>query len=373
MIVGIDASRATTLQRTGTEHYAYQLIQALIPLARAGGHQLRLYFNQAPAPGLFAEAAHVTLHPIPFPRLWTHARLATELRRQPPDVFFTPAHVIPFTWRGRSVATVHDLGYHYFPQAHTRRQLAYLRWSTALNARRSRRLIADSQTTAADLARFYQADRKKIVVVYPGLAPIAAVTDPRRLAAARQQYGLAERYLLYIGTLQPRKNLGRLVRAYAIYASGNDAAPQLVLAGRPGWLAQTILDEIARLPLPVRERIHLTGFVAEADKAALLSGAVALLFPSLYEGFGFPVLEAQACGLPVLGANSSSLPEVAGEAALLVDPLDTGALAAAIERIVNDEPLRRELIARGPANAARFTWGKAAAQALAVLEEAAGD
>lgn len=368
MLIGIDASRAVTAQRTGTEAYAYRLIQALIPLTADKGHRLRLYFNQAPPSHLFPETEHVEKRVIPLPRLWTHLRLAWELQRRPPQVFFTPAHVIPFTYRGRSVATVHDLGYHHFPQAHTRRQLAYLRWSTRHNGRRSCRVIVDSKATKADLVRFDAIDPAKVDVIYPGIDPdLEPVTDADRLGAVQQKYNLAPPYLLFIGTLQPRKNLVRLIRAYA----ASDVPQQLVLAGKTGWLAQPILDEISRLPPSVAERIRLPGFVADADKTALISGATALLYPSLYEGFGFPVLEAQACGTAVLCANSSSLPEVAGDAALMVDPLDTAALTTAIQRISTDSDLRHELVPKGLVNAERFRWQKTATQVLTTLEKAA--
>jgi glycosyltransferase involved in cell wall biosynthesis len=372
MVIGVDASRAAAGQRTGTEAYAYYLIQALIPLAQTRGHQLRLYFNRPPAANLFPHSAHVRPVIIPFPRLWTHLRLAWELRRRPPDLFFTPAHVIPFGFRGRGVATIHDLGYLHFPEAHTPGQLAYLRLATIHNAERGQRVIADSQATKEDLIRFHQIDPAKIEVVYPGLAPgLAQVTDRDKLAAVWQKYGITPPYFLYLGTLQPRKNLVRLVQAYAAYAETlpPDERPQLVLAGKAGWLSDPILAEVWKRALP----IVITGFVDEENKPALLSGAIALLFPSLYEGFGFPVLEAQACGTAVLCSNSSSLPEVAGEAALLVDPHDMSALAAAIQRMAKDETLRAELVAKGFANIKRFTWEETAGRVLAVLEGVANE
>jgi glycosyltransferase involved in cell wall biosynthesis len=219
MLIGIDASRAVTAQRTGTEAYAYRLIQALVPLTADKRLPLRLYFNQAPPSHLFPETEHVEQKVIPLPRLWTHLRLAWELRQQPPHLFFTPAHVIPLTYRGRSVATVHDLGYHHFPQAHTRLQLAYLRWSTRHNGRRSSRVIADSNATKADLVRFDAVDPNKVDMVYPGIDPdLEPVTDANRLGVVQQKYNLTPPYLLFIGILQPRKNLARIIRAYA--ASG---------------------------------------------------------------------------------------------------------------------------------------------------------
>ena len=373
MIIGIDASRAVTAQRTGTEAYAFFLIQALIPLAAERGHQLRLYFNQPPPPNLFPQADCVTYIVIPFPRLWTHLRLALELQRRPPDLFFTPAHVIPYTYTGPSAATIHDLGYHYFPEAHPKRQLAYLRWSTRHNGRRARYLLADSQATKEDLVRLDGLSPAKIGVVYPGLDPaLQPVTDEGVLTAVQQKYHLTPPYLLFLSTIQPRKKLVRLIRAYR----AANLPHQLVLAGKTGWLSQPILEEIAngQWPFPKSEirnpksEILLPGFIDDADKAALLSGAEAFLYPSLYEGFGFPLLEAQVCGVPVLAANTSSLPEIAGDSALLVDPLDTAAMTAALQRLVQDQTLRARLIGRGFENVRRFTWRETAVRALDLLE-----
>ncbi len=370
MLIGIDASRAVTRQRTGTEAYAYYLIQALLPLAVSQGHRLRLYFNQPPPPDLFPEVRGVEQVIIPFPRLWTHIRLAWELRQRPPDLFFTPAHVIPAPYRGISVATVHDLGFHHFPEAHPRRQLAYLRWSTRHNSRVSRRVVADSQATQADLIEIDGIPAGKIDVIYPGLDPaMMPVTDPVRLAAAQGKYGIRAPYLLTVGTLQPRKNLVRLIQAYR--ASG--LPHQLVLAGKIGWLSQPILDEIGRLEAVsegYQPSIHLPGFVDDGDKGALLSGATALLYPSLYEGFGFPLLEAQACGTAVLCADSSSLPEIAAGSAMLVDPLDTQAMTAAIQRIAADTNLRHNLVDLGFENVKRFSWHDAAVRLLETFTQA---
>lgn len=368
MILGIDASRAVTAQRTGTEAYAYFLIQAVIPLAKERHHHLRLYFNQPPPAGLFCEAAHVEPVIIPWRRLWTHGRLAWELYRRPPDVFFTPAHVIPFPYHGRAAATVHDLGYHHFPGAHPKQQLAYLKWSTRHNGRRARHIFADSTATKADLIRFDHISPQKITVVHPGVDPAVQRAEAEaQITAVLQTYGISRPYLLYISTLQPRKNLVRLIHAYA--QSG--VPHQLVLAGKAGWFAQTIHKEVAALANTnpaLHKRIVWPGYVADHEKAALLSGATAVLYPSLYEGFGFPILEAQACGVPVLTADTSSCPEVAAGAALLVNPLDTKAMADGIRRLVTDMPLRQELVKKGYRNVQRFHWPDTAGQILNILE-----
>jgi glycosyltransferase involved in cell wall biosynthesis len=371
MIFGIDASRATTGQRTGTEAYAAFLIDALIPLALGRGHTLRLYFNQPPPAEFWPAMPGVEHVVIPLRRIWTHARLGHELRRRPPDVFFTPAHVIPVGISCPAVATVHDLGYERFPDAHPRRQLAYLRWSTRHNARAGRRIIADSQATRDDLIRFYHTDPAKIDVIYPGRDPdLRRIDDPAVLATVLAKYGIPSPYFLYLGTLQPRKNLIRLVEAFA--GSGLHSEDySLVLAGKSGWLAEPLLATIRDLPPAVRDRVHLPGYIGETEKNVLLSGATALVFPSLYEGFGFPVLEAQACGAPVICSNTSSLPEVAGEGAWLIDPLDVPALAAAMRRVTSDRVFAASLVEAGYTNLNRFDWSRTASRVLEILETTA--
>ncbi|MCA9975508.1 MAG: glycosyltransferase family 4 protein, partial [Anaerolineales bacterium] len=287
MMIGVDASRAVSGQRTGTEAYAFFLIQALISLATQRGHHLRLYFNEPPPPELFPENDFVAQVIIPFPRLWTHVRLAWELYLRPPDVFFTPAHVIPYTYRGPSVATVHDLGYHHFPEAHPPRQLSYLRWSTRHNGRTARRIIADSEATKKDLIRFDEVEPDKIDVVYPGRdTALRPLSNREQITAVLQKYGITPPYLLFLSTLQPRKNLVRLIQAYM----AANVPHQLVLAGKKGWLAEPILAEIDKQSSIVNHQSSIVtpGFIDDDDKAALLSGATALLYPSLYEGFGFP-------------------------------------------------------------------------------------
>lgn len=380
MVIGIDASRAVTLRRTGTEAYAYFLIRALLPLAAERGYHVKLYFNQPPTQPI-SDAPYEAVN-IPFPRLWTHLRLSAELHRNPPDLFFTPAHVIPLTYRGASIATVHDLGYHYFPAAHTKQQVRYLKWSTRHNATRSQIVLADSEATKRDLIKWYGINAAKIHTLYPGRdESLHPVTDASPVLA---KYQLVSPYFLYIGTLQPRKNIAAIINAFAAVA---DHLPHhLVLAGKKGWLSDDALAPLATLPDHIRARIHLPGFIADKDKAALLSGATALLFPSCYEGFGFPVLEAHACSIPVITARNSSLPEVAGNAALYVrteDRIDrefatvnTDAdvleLSDAMRRVVTDDALRETLIGRGFENAQRFSWGKAAQKLINLFEIGAG-
>ncbi len=365
MLIGIDASRAATARRTGTEAYSLYLIRALLSLS--SGHRFRLFFNQPPPAGLVPAAPNVELSMIPFPRLWTHLRLAAKLVQRPVDVLFVPSHVLPLAFPGRAAVTVHDLGYLHFPDAHPAFNRWYLDWSTRRNVRRASAVIADSEATRRDLVAHCRADPAKIVVAYPGRDETLQPVPPTAaaLAAVRQKYGIEGDYLLHIGTLQPRKNLIRLMDAYAQVRERHPAL-QLVLAGQPGWLAGHILARSRQVGA------ILPGFVADENKPALLSGAAAFVFPSLYEGFGFPVLEAMACGTPVICSDSSSLPEVAGDAAVLVDPQDTAGLAAAIERVLSDDLLRAGLVQRGLENVKRFSWESCAQQVLAAIEGAAG-
>jgi glycosyltransferase involved in cell wall biosynthesis len=384
MHIGIDASRVTVAQRTGTEHYSFELLAALAQL----DHQNRytLYCNQPPAT-LPPLGPNFSLRNIPFPRLWTHARLSAEVALHPPDVLFVPAHVLPLgvvlRRRMRTVVTIHDMGYMRFPESHTPAQRRYLRLSTNWGVRHASRLIAISNTTREDLVRYAGAPPEKISVVYHGVSPrFRPIEDPDLIAATQAKYGITPPYFLYVGTIQPRKNLARLLEAFASAGGrgwgigvGMDVSnpqplspiPQLVIAGKRGWLTGEIERQSIQLFGPDSPVVRFTGYIADEDLPALLSGALAFVYPSLYEGFGMPLLEAMACGTPVLASSTSALPEIAGDAALLIDPEDTPALADGLARLASDAALRADLRARGLARAGQFTWERCAQETLAVL------
>lgn len=364
-LIGIDASRAISTAPTGTESYSYHLIRALLPLLRED-EGVRLYCREQPAAEAFPGAE---LRVIPFPRLWTHVRLSWELLRHPPKVLFVPAHVLPPIHPRRSLVTIHDLGYRSFPEAHPWSQRLYLEASTRWNARVASHILADSMATRQALVENYDISADKITVVYPGYEPdLQRIEDPEALAQVHRRYGLDHPYILFLGRIQPRKNLSRLITAFGNVLKRHPEL-LLVLAGPPGWFAETIRARVQELGL--ESHVIFPGYIAIEDKAALLSGARLFAFPSLYEGFGFPVLEAQACGVPVLAAATSSLPEVAGAGALLVDPLDTDAIEAGLSRLLEEPALRQTLIARGTLNLARFSWEQAAQQTAAILRQLA--
>ena len=357
MRIAVDASRTTVARVTGTEHYALKLIQEIIQHNTA--HDVTLYFRDTPPPDLFPKSERVTQRVIPLFRAWTHLRFAAALWRNRPDLTFVPAHTLPFFFPGKAIVTVHDLGYRLFPEAHPTKQRRYLDLTTRYSVRRAAVVLADSQATANDLNRFYNVPARKIRVLYPGVEK-----PPVNMQAAESipaKYGLPDRYFLFIGTLQPRKNIARIVQAYAKYRARTRDAAGLVLAGGKGWLFdQRWVEDV--------EGVLLPGYIDEADKGALLNMALALVFPTLYEGFGFPVVEAMHCGTPVITSNTSSLPELVGDAGILVNPLDVDAITEAMRILAEDAQLRDQLRDRGYAQAQQFTWDNAARQFWQVLE-----
>ena len=369
MIIGIDASRALIARRTGTERYSLELINALLDLDSE--HLIRLYVPRRPPVDLFRDNAEVVV--LPGKRLWTHTKLGPHTRKHPPDVLFVPSHVLPIAGPPRTVVTVHDLGYEYYPEAHSGKELRYLRWSTRRHARVATRIMADSNATRRDLVQLYGADPDRIRVVYlapdPNLKP---VTDKIKLSLTTAQFGIPgyARYLLHVGAMRPRKNLDRLVEAFALV---RERLPEmklhLVLAGDMASGGHALREKVKRMGL--LDVVRFPGFVLPHQIATLYSAAAVYVIPSLFEGFGLPALEAQACETPLVCANSSSLPEVAGEGALYFDPHSVEEMAAAIEKVLVDDGLRQALIAQGRRNLERFSWRKSAQETLAVLEEAA--
>lgn len=358
--VGVDASRSAADQPTGTELYSRHLIDALLDRA-SFDYRFRLYFSRPPRFQIRNQNSEFRI--LKFPRLWTHVRLSLEMLLHPPDLLFVPAHVLPIVHPRRSLVTVHDLGYLYFPEAHPPRQRWYLDRSTRWHVRTAAHVIADSMATKRDLVEWYQARPARISVAHPGIDPIVSrVDDPNEISRVKAKYHITGDYLLYLGTIQPRKNLARLIEAHAIAL----CPLPLVLAGKRGWYSEQLVKQ-------ANDRVMFIGYVEAQDKSALLSGAKAFVFPSLYEGFGFPTLEAMACGTPVLCSNTSSLPEVAGDAAWQVDPLNVDAIADGLTRITTDDDLCRTLIERGYAQAKRFTWQACADIVLGVFDHVLHD
>lgn len=360
-------------RRTGTEHYSASLLRALSVLPEAREYPIALYVNLKSEKEV-RERLEFDLPPswqvraIAFPRLWTHARLSWEMMNRPPGGLFVPSHVVPLWHPHRTVVTVHDLGYIYYPQAHTRLSRLYLHLSTRFSARAARRVIAISQATKRDLVKHYKVPARKIRVIYHGRDPIfVPVTDERKVKETAAKYGVEQPYCIHVGTLQPRKNLGLLVDAWERLRARMERPPQLLLAGRRGWLYDSLIDEVKAKGLG--NLVKFADYVERDDLPALYSSAMALTFPSLYEGFGLPPLEAMSCGTPVIASTASSIPEVVGDAAIMLDPHDASAWADMVHLLSGDKTLREALSRKGLARAAHFTWERCARETWGVITQ----
>lgn len=368
-LIGIDASRATVARRTGTERYSLSIIRELLLLSTH--HRFQLYFRDDPPAGLFPLSSQVETVVIRQPRLWTHLGLGRTVRANPPDVLFIPAHVVPWPHVGRvpAVVTVHDVGYRHYPQAHPLLQRLYLDASTNHSVHTASAVIAVSQATANDASAAYGVPLSKIRVIYSGLdESYFPVTDMHQIVTVRDRYGIPGPYILHVGSIHSRKNTLRLIEAFSRVAR---IVPELQLAfvGLPSWGSGKLNQVIRRADL--ENRVIFCGYVPDHDMPALYSAARVCAFPSLYEGFGFPALEAMACGLPVVCSNTSSLPEIVGEAALTFNPENVREMAEALIRVLTDDDLHALMAQRGLERVQHFSWKSTARDTLQLLEETA--
>lgn len=369
MRVGFDATPAVS-QGAGIGRYARELLRALAAVDTHNQYRLfyaspsRMASHALPALPPNFHARRLPFHDLWLARLWHRARvpLPADLFTGPIDVFHSPDFTLPpVRRRTRTLLTVHDLSFIRDPDSAVAVLRAYLKRVVPRSVARADHVLADSHATRADLIELYGTPADKITVLYSGVsADFRPVTDLAALAAVRQRYGLGDApFILAVGTLQPRKNYLRLIQAFARLPYGD---LRLVIVGGRGWLYEAIFAEVERLRLT--GRILFPGFARDDDLPTLYSAASVFAYPSLYEGFGLPILEAFACGTPVVTSTASSLPEVAGDGALSVPPADVEALANALALAYADETVRARLRQQSQAQMAKFSWHNSAHQLL---------
>lgn len=362
-------------QGAGIGRYTRHLVQTLLALPESRRYRFVLWAHGGspsprPWPSHVQWKAH-RLSELTFTRLWDRLRipLPAEWFVGDIDVFHSPNFTLPPLRRAIGVVTVHDLSFLRVPECADPGLRAFLADAVPAAVKRAHHVLADSENTRRDLIELLDAPPDKITVVPAGVDPtFCRVKDEARLQDVRVRYSLPERFILSVGRLEPRKNFPRLIAAYALLRERLDPPHHLVIAGGRGWLDDEILAAPERYG--VEDWVHFPGFVADEDLPALYSLADLFAFPSLYEGFGIPPLEAMACEVPTIVADNSSLPEVAGDAALLVPATDVDALAAALERGLTDAEWRSGAIRAGRRQAERYTWEAAARSLLRAYESA---
>jgi len=376
MKIGVDVTAAVT-QGGGIGRYTRELIHALTAVDPHNTYHFFAAKNPAtsPVPDPIPQAKNVQLHTAPVDERWLY-RLWYRLRLPLPvqwftgglDLFHSPDFVLPPV-HGRipTLLTVHDLSFVHHPETFPERLVTYLNQVVPWSINRATHVLADSQATKDDLTAVWQVPAEKVTVLYSGVHDrFQPVTNAQKLTAVRQQYSLGSApYILVVGTVQPRKNYQMLIRAFQPVAQTHPH--NLVITGGKGWLMDEMMAEVGRQGLD--SRVLFAGFVADTDLPALYSEADLFVFPSLYEGFGLPLLEAMGCGVPVISSNASSLPEVAGNAAVLLSPHDEAAWTEAMNDLLADPAERTRLVAAGFRQSHQFTWQQSAHQLLGLYKQ----
>ena len=369
MTIYLDVSAAVN-GKAGLGRYAATLARHLSPLL---GERLAFFYNRAGSVGaLDLPPAHPTrqVHLGYKPwrlAVWLGQMAGVGFDRLLPqaELYHATEHLLLPVRQAPTVLTVHDLIYHLLPQHHKRLNYWFLNAAMPLFCRRASALITISENSKRDLVRLYGVAPAKVHVIYEAAAPHFQPQTPERIAAVRARYHLPAQYLLTVGTIEPRKNLERLLDALLILRRGGLDA-QLVIVGSKGWLTEGFFAKLESLPQ--REAVHLPGYVADEDLPAVYAGARLTVLASVYEGFGLPVLEGMACGSPVVCSQTSSLPELASTAACYFDPMNVEDMAQALQRVWQDAAQQEAMRLAGLARAAQFSWARTAALTLDVYE-----
>ncbi len=357
--IGLNAhllSLAEGYRSAGIASYIYSLLPHLP--ATATEMECTVFLSEkryGGAPGLRLQVSRLPTDRPAVRILWEQALLPLVARREGIDLLHNMAFVGPVASTCPFIVTVHDLSFLFYPHSFRPLRRSYLRLFARISVRRARRVIAVSESTKRDLVETYGISPAKIDVVHNGVDGSFQPLPSDQVAAFRRQKGLPDRFVLFVGTLEPRKNIVGLLDAYAKLPEGR---PPLVLVGGKGWFYDEIFCRVEALGL--NNEVRFAGFVPTEELPLWFNAADLFVYPSMYEGFGLPPLEAMACGTAVITSTTSSLPEVVGQAGQLVDPTDSDALAAAMSKVLGDRDLRREMEAAGLEQAAGFSWGEAA-------------
>lgn len=358
--------------RTGVGYYTEHLLQHLAREVEATGDELVVISNQ-PVDTQVPLPPHVRVHDghrFPIRIGWMQLRAARALEALAPDVAHFTNGMVPASTAVSTVVTIHDMSLRLYPQCHPLRRLLLNRPLMHVAIQRASAIVTVSHSTRRDLLRLHGLAPERVSVVHEAASPaFRPITDRARLDSIRAKYGLPDRFVLYVGTIEPRKNLARLIDAFA-QARAAGIRHDLVCVGPYGWSSRDLAGRIEQLGLS--SHVHFTGYVPFEDLPVIYNLGELFVFPSLYEGFGLPVVEAMASGTPVLTANTSSLVEIAGNGAETVDPMNTEALGDAIYGLLTDEPRRRDLAERGWQRSRAFSWSQTAKDMLAVYQRAAG-
>ena len=377
MRVAIDYTAAVN-QSAGIGRFVRSLVGALADIDSESQYLLLYAAPEGEAEPRFPAGENFSPRQLRFSQrhldiLWHRLGIPipANLLTGPIDIFHSPDFVLPPVRKTRTLLTVHDLAFLLHPECADAGLREYLEKAVPRSVRRADFVVADSENTRNDVICLLGAAPERVEVVPGGVDPaFRPVEDEARLVALRDKLGVGEApFILAVGVIEPRKNHGLLFEAFRLLRDRRKLPHRLVVVGRRGWLWEDIVEQAERSPY--RDEILFVGYVPEADLAAMYSAAEVFAFPSLYEGFGLPPLEAMACGTPVVVSKSSSLPEVVADAGLQVDPHDADGLAAALELLILDESLRSDLRRRGLERAALFTWQAAAQQLLAVYRRLA--
>lgn len=359
MVIGIDGNEANVQRRVGISEYSYQLLKYF--QSYKSNIHFKIFLKNPPLNGLPVGNELFKYEIVVPSRLWTQIGLPIRLfRRKDVDIFFTTSHYAPRFSPVPTVISIMDVSYFHYPELFNKKDLYKLKNWTQYSANKARKIITISNSSKNDIIKYYQIPEEKIVVVYPGIKEIE-VSKMNKIPA---KYKIQGDFILYIGTLQPRKNLTRLIEAISIIKNKKIT---LVIIGKKGWQYEEILA--APDTYGVKDRVEFLDFVPDEDLPSFYQNALCYVLPSLYEGFGLPILEAMQYGCPVLTSNVSSLPEAGGDAALYFDPMNVDDIAHKIDKVEEDNKLREEMKRKGLAHVKKFSWEKSAEHVLAILEK----